>query len=257
MLLGCYLDEALRLTDSSTYSITLTGTHLQGIQADNLSVDGSIFLDHGFNAEGLVSLIGAKIDGALICTKGVFNGGLSADSMKVDSVAFNDGFQANGVVSLVDSKIDGQLLCTGGTFDAGLVAASLKVGGVFFNTGFKVKVGDVNLMAARIDGQLVCAGGIFDGLKADGMKAGSVGFDHGFTANGEVSLIGAKIDGALVCTGGTFLKGFNADSTKVGNVGLKRSIQNHRRDETGRGRDRRRTYLHRREFRGRPACKLA
>src|SRR6266852_1331821 len=35
VLTGCYLDEAITLTDASARSITLTGTHLFGIQAEH------------------------------------------------------------------------------------------------------------------------------------------------------------------------------------------------------------------------------
>jgi hypothetical protein len=215
---GCYLDEAITLTDASARSIRLTGTHVFGIEAGQLTVDGSVFLNQGFDAKGEVNLLAAKIEGQLVCTRGIFENGLNADFLKVGTVAFNTGFNAKGEVSLVGAKIDGQLQCGGGTFAKRLNAGFLKVGSVFLNNGFNAK-GDVNLAGAEIDGQLQCGGGIFEkGLNASALKVGSVFLGDGFTSKGVVRLFSATIDGALVCTGGTFENNLVADSLKVGRV---------------------------------------
>ena len=220
VLIGCYVEEDITLTDASARSITLTGTHLLGLQADQLSVDGGMFLDQGFNAKGEVSLVGAKIDGALVCTRGTFEKGLNADGLKVGVVGLNEGFNAKGEVSLVNATIDGQLRCGGGTFEAGLNTDGLKVVDIAFNEGFNAK-GDVRLVRAEIDGQLLCTGGTFEaGLNADGLKVGSVLLNQGFNAKGVVRLVGAKIDGQLICTRGTFENGLNAGGLKVGTVFL-------------------------------------
>ena len=215
VLIGCYLDEDIALTDASARSITLTETHVFRILADRLNVGGSMFLDQGFNAKGEVALVGAKIDGQLKCRGGNFEKGLNAEGMKVGDVFFDQGFNAKGDVCLLDAKLDGQLVCTRGSFENGLKADFLKVGSVFLDQGFNAE-GDVRLLGAKIDGQLVCTRGTFEtGLKADGLKVGSVGFNEGFHAKGDVSLVGAKVDGLLVCTGGSFEAGLNADGLKV------------------------------------------
>src|ERR1035437_5990900 len=204
VLIGCYVEEDITLTDASARSITLTSTHLLGLQADQLSVDGGMFLDQGFNAKGEVSLVGAKIDGALVCTRGTFENGLNADGLKVVDIAFNEGFNAKGDVRLVRAEIDGQLLCTGGTFEAGLNADGLKVGSVLLNQGFIAK-GAVRLVGATIDAQLQCEGGTFEkGLVADTLKVGSVFLRKGFNAKGDVKLVSAEIGAVLDCSGGTF-----------------------------------------------------
>jgi hypothetical protein len=127
---GCYLDEAIIMNDASARSIILTGSHLFGIQANHLTVDGSVFLDEGFKAKGEVNLVGANIDGQLACWGGTFENALNADILKASNVFLNEGFEAKGDVNLVGAKIDGQLDCGGGTFENGLNATALKASSV-------------------------------------------------------------------------------------------------------------------------------
>jgi hypothetical protein len=161
-LIGCYLDEAITLTDASVRSITLTGTHLLGILANDLTVDGHVFLDKGFKAKGVVTLQDANIDGELRCGGGTFENGLDADGLRASSVFLDEGFNAKGDVNLGSANIDGLLGCRGGTFENGLKAAVLKASEVFLNKGFKAK-GDVSLVGADISSELNCSRGSFVG----------------------------------------------------------------------------------------------
>jgi hypothetical protein len=218
VLVCCYLDEDIILTDASARSITLTGTHLFGIQAALLAVDGSVSLDRGFHAKGEVRLVGAKIEGQLVCTLGIFENTLNADFLKVDSTFLNKGFSAKGEVSLVNAQIDSQLICGGGRFENGLNAAGLKVVDVFFNRGFNAK-GDVSLVRAEISDQLICSGGTFEnGLIAAGLKVGDVFLDQGFNAEGDVNLAIAEIAGELNCSGGTFEGNLNLMRAHAGAI---------------------------------------
>jgi hypothetical protein len=220
LLNGCYLDQLIVLTDASARTINLIGSRVAGIEADHLTVDGSVFLGDGFFAEGVVSMVSAGIDGALVCTRGTLAGGLDGDNLRVNDAFLGDGFIARGTVRLVGAKIDGALVCKSGIFEAGLIAGSMKAGTIFLDDGFTGK-GEVNLVSAGIDGYLSCTGGIFAaGLTAAAMKAGSVSFDGKFSADGEVNLVSARIDGDLSCTGGTFGGGLTAGSIKVGSIFL-------------------------------------
>jgi hypothetical protein len=159
---------------------------------------------HGFNAKGAVSLVHGKIDGRLVCTRGTFENGLVAGSLKVRSVFLNQGFNAKGEVRLVGAEINGALICTRGTFEKRLNASVLKVGTVFLNEGFNAK-GVVRLVGAAIDGALICTRGTFEaGLIASSLKVGSVLLNQGFNAKGVVRLVSAEIAAKLNCSGGTF-----------------------------------------------------
>jgi hypothetical protein len=93
--------------------------------------------------------------------------------------------------------------------------------------------GTVRLSGAVITGQLSCRGARLTGtdtyggaLVADGMKAGGVFLDDGFTADGPVRLSGAVITGQLSCRGArltgtdTYGGALVADGMKAGGVFL-------------------------------------
>jgi hypothetical protein len=122
-------------------------------------VDGSVFLNDGFRAEGEVWLLGASIGGQLVCRGGVFSNpegnALHADDAQVGRSAFlNDGFQAEGTVRLLGASIGGDLYCTGGTFHHpsgnALHADGFQVGGgVYLDDGFRAE-GVVRLAGGRV-----------------------------------------------------------------------------------------------------------
>ncbi len=67
-----------------------------------------------------MNLVGAKIDGQLICGGGTFEKGLLADAVNVGGVFLNQGFNAKGDVSLASAQIETELNCSGGTFEGNL-----------------------------------------------------------------------------------------------------------------------------------------
>jgi hypothetical protein len=80
-----------------------------------------MYCEAGFVADGEVSLLGAHIASALVCTGGQFSNpkgtALSADGLTVDAGMYCDtDFVADGEVSLLGAHIGGDLACTGGQF---------------------------------------------------------------------------------------------------------------------------------------------
>jgi hypothetical protein len=157
------------------------------LDADDLAVDGDVFLDGGFTATsstelGTVRLLGAHIGGQLSCAGAEFTNtgtgpALGADRLNVAGDLFlRDGFTATsstelGTVRLLGAHIGGQLSCAGakltntGTGPA-LDADRLTVDGdVFLDGGFtatsSTELGTVRLLGAHIGGQLSCFGAEF------------------------------------------------------------------------------------------------
>ncbi len=206
-----------------------------GLTADGIEVGGDVILDQGFQAEGEVRLLGAKIEGQLNCTNASFtneNGkALNADGIQLGGSVFLDyGFRASGEVRVLGAKIEGVLNCRGGSFSNGngpaLNADGIQLGGsVFLDNGFRAS-GEVRFLGATIKGQLNCREGFFSNENGDSITAqgitvmDSVFLDQGFQAVGEVRLFGATIKGRLACGKGSFSnkngKAINADGIQVG-----------------------------------------
>ena len=141
------------------------------LNANSTQIGSSLHLTKGFQADGTVSLSGARIGGQLSCRAGIFrrpNGiALNAQSIEVSGGMFLDGgFVADGRVVLAGAKIGGQLGCRGGTFrnpgGAALNAENIETGESMFLDGGFTAEGAVVLDSARISGQLDLRGGIFE-----------------------------------------------------------------------------------------------
>jgi hypothetical protein len=137
------------------------------LNLNSLDITGSVFLDQGFKAQGVVDLCNATIGGQLDCNDGEFinpnKTALNGDGLKVKrNVLLHNGFKANGKVDLRGAIIGGQLSCNGGEFinpnGTALNGDSLKVTeNIFFCKGFKAE-GKVNLIKAEIGGVFQCSG---------------------------------------------------------------------------------------------------
>jgi len=168
------------LQHAEVRGLNLAGTHTQGIWADSLKVEGSVFLRDGFKAKGEVRLLGARIGGNLDCMDGQF---------------INENRKENKKDERGNKKEK----------EKALFGDGLKVeGSVFLHKGFKAK-GEVRLLCARIGGDLDCENGQFinenkneKALFGDGLKVeGNVFFRKAFEVEGKVSLVRATIDGGL------------------------------------------------------------
>ncbi len=132
-------------TGSFNGSMNPSGDYLgPALDTDGVTVGGSIFFRHGFSANGLVKLLGARIGLNLDCTGGHFNNaprqGLSGtgESLGADlaivegSVLLSDGFSATGLVRFISSRIGGDLRCTDATFQSGLVVERTTINGTLY-----------------------------------------------------------------------------------------------------------------------------
>jgi hypothetical protein len=214
------LDGTINLSEATAASVRLSGSHLGGLLARQLTTRGDLRLDDGFTvASGSVDLAGAQIGGDLRCTGGQFSnpGGDAIDAEKlsvVGQMSCEAPFSAAGQVILLLAHIGGQLSFTGGRLanpgGEALCGDGMTVAGdLFCSDGFSA-AGEVRLVRARIGGQFNCTRGQFsnsggDALCADGFSVeGGMFCGDGFSAAGKVRLIDAHVGGQFDCTGGRF-----------------------------------------------------
>ena len=150
--------------------------YCEALKATGIIVKGNALLRKGFQANGMVKLVGAKIGGYLECTSGKFlNNDTTAEVLEATRIevggnvslcgVLRDGnlvpgsrFYADGIVSLYGGSIGGDLVCKGGEFinyeGKALCAEMLKVKGhVFLSDKFRTD-GEVRLVCAIIGGHL-------------------------------------------------------------------------------------------------------
>jgi hypothetical protein len=135
----------------------------------NARIEGSVFLDEGFEATGRVDLSGTSIGGVLDCQSGIFCNP-QVPPFKKDTSLIAQGVQVNQAV----------LLCSGFRSD-----------------------GEVNFLYASIGAELNCDNAEFinqggDALTLQGADIkNNVLFRNGFYAEGRVGLVDAKIGGTF------------------------------------------------------------
>lgn len=215
----CVLPKSLRLYQAKLYKLSLEGTHVTFIVADQVNIEGNLELNRRFQSSGEVRLVGAKIGGKFDCEKGRFNNpsgiALLADGIDVrGSVLLTEGFCANGQVRLVGATIGRSLNCKAGKFNnpkvdenngIALSADGISVGGSLFLTNKFDAKGEVRLARASIGNNLDCGDGAFNNpggtaLSAIGVDVkGDVFLRQGFSAEGTVNLSRASISGVLDC----------------------------------------------------------
>jgi hypothetical protein len=147
----------------------LTGHDSDGnaLRADEMKARGSVYLDDGFTAAGVIVLINADITGQLICLGAQLTGhdsdgnALRADGMKVyGSVHLDGGFTAAGAILLPAVEITGQLSCRGAHLTSHnndgyvLRADGMKVNGDWFLDADFTAAGSISLRSVRIAGSL-------------------------------------------------------------------------------------------------------
>jgi hypothetical protein len=208
------------------------------LNADGVTVEGSLKLFHGFRAEGEVRLSEAQVGGDVVCDGGTFynpprygiqgNGtALTAGGINVrGDVKLSREFRAEGAVELIGAQIGSDLNCIRGTFSnpakpnlAGSGSA-LRADRIGVKGGVHLEEscadGAVKLVGAQIGSDLDCTGGTFSNpakpnldesgtaLQADRIDVkGSVTLSKGFYL-GDVSLPAARIGVNLDCSEGRF-----------------------------------------------------
>ena len=198
------------------------------LTADGMTVDGDMFCQEKFQAEGEIRLPGAHISGQLDLSgaKLANPGGaaLTADGMTVDGDMFcHEKFQAEGEIRLRSAHISGQLNLSSAKLanpgGAALTADRMTVdSGMFCREEFQAE-GEIRLPGAHISGQLNLSGAKLANpggaaLDADMMTVdGGMFCREGFQAEGEIRLPGAHISGQLDLSG-----------AKLANPGGRRSM---------------------------------
>ena len=189
-LVRCTLEEDVLLRACTLSGLDLTGSQLPTLDAQGLQCNGPLHLRDGFQATGLVDLVGAEIGGQLNCDGGKFlaeDMALECNGITVGADVFLRGkFEARGEVNLRGAKIDGQLACTGGKFLAKGMA--------------------LNCIAIRV-GADVFLRGKFDARRRI--------FLNRFEAWGRIALNRAEIAGNLELLGATLTTGLDAGSMQV------------------------------------------
>ncbi|MCI5138384.1 MAG: hypothetical protein D3922_08200 [Candidatus Electrothrix sp. AR1] len=179
-------------------------------QADRIRSRG-IYLRNGFKTDGEISILGAIIDGSLICTGGKFFD-ISAQNISVNGDVLLDAqssnpdnyFQSVGKVVLSSSKINGSLKCSGGEF-VDIDAENISVeGDIELNRVQKrnfQSTGKILLSNANVNGTLLCIRGIFYNPDDFAIEA-----EHLIVKN--IYLVGSGVAGHINFygskTGGTF-----------------------------------------------------
>jgi hypothetical protein len=170
---------------------------------------------------GTVLLRGTIVGDNLICSEGYFENtttnqsAFNATTAKITGDVIARKAEFYGQVRFDGAAIGGNFVCSGTEFinassDA-LTCNLFKVDGdVNLSEGFRAR-GTVRLHGASVGGSVGCHGGHFTRPDANSPVAfdaqaariaGSMFFQHGFTAEGEMRLIGATVHGTLEFDGG-------------------------------------------------------
>ncbi|MGH4008812.1 MAG: hypothetical protein ACRDTH_11770 [Pseudonocardiaceae bacterium] len=229
-LRGCYFERAVYLTSAHLPWLTLSASHLPGLDGDGLRVQGDVLLSDGFTAtgqgpEGALRLLGAHIRGQLNLNGARLTNdagpALIGDALHVYGDLFGGGFVATGhgelsAVRLPGARISGQLNLNGAELanQAGpaLIGDGLRAdGGLVLAEGFTAtghcERGTVRLPGAHISGQLNLDGAQLinnagPALVGDHLQVNGGVFLDRFTAaghgeDGAVRLPDAHISGQL------------------------------------------------------------
>src|SRR6202030_2589863 len=90
--------------------------------AGGLTVDGGFFGRLGFESQGSMSLVGARLNGGIFLNGARLNGvrgdALIADNLRVEGRMVCDDLVADGALRLPGARINGQLSWDGATIQA-------------------------------------------------------------------------------------------------------------------------------------------
>lgn len=200
--------------------LTFQGAELDGLGHpalvfDRANIDGAIFLDEKFSAQGIIKFSGARVGGN-ISLRGARLFGGPAEALNFDraditgDVFLDEGFVAGGSVRFRAARIGGNLSCIGGVFrglkhEALYFDRAVICGDVFFK---EIQTsGIVRMLGVKIGGDLECRGAKLNGngaesLYLDGAKIeGDIHLIESFSAVGPLKLLGMHLGGDLVCSG--------------------------------------------------------
>jgi hypothetical protein len=237
---GIALDTARVQGDVVVRGARVTAGEGDAIGAQAARFGGVVIFADGFQAEGVIWLMGAHVAGTLDMngarlsnrTADGTGGTLAADTAVVGgSVLLRNGFISEGGVSLRGARIGNSLECDGatlinGTEDGAGVALGADhadiSGAVLLRHGFTAQ-GGLSFIGAKLGGNLECDGATLSNATRDGMGTvlsaenvtigGAVLLRHGFTAHGCVSLLAASVNSNVECCG-ALLENWSASGSR-------------------------------------------
>jgi len=181
------------------------------IQADGISIKGSLFLKNKANITGSVNLIGSNIGGNFECDGAIIKNenkkALWAQGLNIGgSVFLRDGFECTGEVDILGSKIKGGIDCSGGMFindsNIALMAQNLNVAlDICLGPKF-ISRGTVDISNSVIGGGVFCNDANFSNPKKDALMACNTNIEKDFVLSGscldgDFLISRSKINGCL------------------------------------------------------------
>jgi len=177
-----FIPKGIALYNAKARTVILTGTHVGGIDARLLNVDGSVDMNDGFLANGTVLMNGVRVSGDVNCGGSTFLSNERFDTSAATpgvpvltvsiagsriggSVRLNHGSRFEGPVHLTNLVVGGDLLLEGGRLlsdgSEAVVAQRMSIAGSLALSGI-VTNGYIDVSGSSIGGQLSCLGAQFD-----------------------------------------------------------------------------------------------
>lgn len=209
----CVFNGAVRLTETEAKSISLRGSRIHYLRADDLRTSGVLDLAR-IEVAYVLNLSGAHVGRDLHLSGArlgqVDKTALLAIGLEVGGHLRARELTAEGAVILTDATIGGHFDLTGASVrnpgDRALTADNLQVGTFMRGEGFSA-TGAVFLSGARIGAELVFDGAQLSNPDDFALSADRISVTHellfrnGFSADGPIRLVEARIGGRVVFDG--------------------------------------------------------
>ena len=214
LLRNCHWEERPHLAGVRLRQVSLSGSHLPGLQLSDSQIDGLLLLDRCCFRGG-IDLTGTRVNGIVSLGHSQLRGdpALNAVSLAVERDLICTGMSAEGECRFPGAQIGGRLVLDGArlghhggralTAD-GLIAQR----GVFCLDKFTAE-GEVRFPDVQAGPRFDMAGATLHNpgrtaLSAERLSVeGELLLDDGFTADGQVSVRGSTVQGGLSLNGAT------------------------------------------------------
>ena len=191
-------------------SVTFSGSKLENpaawaLSAGGVTIDGGVFLDRGFSAQGEVRLVGARLGANLTLSGSTFrNPGAVAVNLDraTVGVCHGDDLTCAGRFSFVGARIASGLELERAQLDAGagnlaLAGDGSAMEGALMLTGIRAR-GEVSLRSARIGRTVLMKGAVLENKDEIALRMSGADV-AGDVVCGEISVTGAmRLTGARV-----------------------------------------------------------
>lgn len=246
LMIKCVFADSIYFRNSEFRDLSFSDSYIPSINAQNMKVKGSLFLD-GAEIQGSINLLGSTIDGDLECKGGTFvnkNGTtINAERAKITGnvgLCSNQTkqFRSEGTVNFNNAKIGGSVYCDDTILLSGKETAfygqNMEIMGSLTMRGKFSAEGTVDLRGAFVGERFECFYGHFINkggiaLAAELMTIEGPVFWNDIDIIGEVKLAGTKIKGCFECERGNFLneggKAFFAQGVVIGDHASLRNIK--------------------------------